>query len=215
MADYERGDTAEIGLEVRDDAGALTTPATLVATLVLPDGVTRTITMPDPAIIADAVGVYRVIVLLDQAAAWSYTIATTSPTQVADGELWVSVPLTARTAAETTARRRLIAMLSPDIEPVLTGADIDALLARARRVDTAGLYPSEVGYVATWTAASLDAAAADGWEIRASRCFDDIDFGEDGMRFNTAQRHKACLQMVQLYRRGATSVAIASMGSGA
>ena len=114
------------------------------------------------------------------------------------------------TAAEAVARQRLVAKLAVDMEPALTTTDIDGLLIRARRVDSAGLYPTEAGYVDTWTNASLDAAASEGWEIRAGRCFDDIDFGEDGQRFNEAQRHKACVEMARLYRRGAGSVTLSS-----
>ena len=111
---------------------------------------------------------------------------------------------------EATARTRLAAKLAPAMEPALTAADIDDLILRSRTVDASGVYPSGNGYVATWTNASLDAAASEGWEIRAGRCFDDIDFGEDGQRFNEAQRHKACVEMARLYRRGAGSVTLSS-----
>lgn len=104
-----------------------------------------------------------------------------------------------------TARARLERMLSPGIEPVLTEADIDELMVQARRPDRDGRLPSETGWIPTY---DMDAAASAGWELRAGRCFDDIDFGEDGQRFNASQRHAQCLAMAKLYRRGAASVLV-------
>lgn len=206
---YQVGDTYPAQVIARDAAGDPADPASLALNVRDPAGTLTSYAYPaDAIIVRDSAGQYHADIDLTAAGAW--VIEWVMPGEVESVEVVVSLAGTARTPAEATARRRLVAKLAPDMEPALTAADIDDLLTRARRMDTAGLYPSEDGYVATWTHASLDAAASEGWEIRAARCFDDIDFGEDGQRFNEAQRHKACLDMAKLYRRGAGSVTLSS-----
>lgn len=101
------------------------------------------------------------------------------------------------------ARAALERRVASDMEPILTTVDLDELLSAARRPDRDGLLPSETGWTATY---DLDAAAAAGWELKAARAAGNIDFGEDGQRFNESQVHAQCLEMAKLYRRGAASV---------
>lgn len=103
---------------------------------------------------------------------------------------------------ETEARAYLELLLSPTLEPAFVDADLDALILKARVVDSNGVYPTETGYVPTWTTWSIEAVASTGWELRASRCVGDIDFAEDGQRFNMSQRFDQCMIMAKLYRRG-------------
>lgn len=95
-------------------------------------------------------------------------------------------------------------MLSPELAPVLTEADIDALMLQARSPDEYDLVWSDDDWTPTWSEGSLYSAASTGWEIRASRCFGDIDFGEDGQRFNMSQRFDQCMAMAKNYRRGSS-----------
>jgi hypothetical protein len=114
------------------------------------------------------------------------------------------------TDAEATARERLEQLLAPSMEPVLTEADIDSLMIMARTIDVNGLGPSEDGWIPTWSMSGLWAAVSLGWEIRAGRCFGDIDFAEDGQRFDASGRFEQCMKMAALYRRGTSSVGVGS-----
>lgn len=109
--------------------------------------------------------------------------------------------------AEATARERLERMLAPTLAPVLTEADIDDLMIQARSLDINGLNWADDDWIPTWSMSALWAAASTGWEIRASRCFNNIDFAEDGQRFNASQRFSQSLEMAKLYRRGTSGVA--------
>lgn len=106
------------------------------------------------------------------------------------------------------ARGELERMLALDVTPVLTSSDVDALLLAARRPDSSGLTASDAGWTATY---DLQAAAADGWEIRAGRAAGAIDFGEDGQRFNRSQLYAQCMAMAALYRRGSGSARVTSI----
>lgn len=104
---------------------------------------------------------------------------------------------------EAEARARLERMIAPDMDPVLTSADVDDLLTLAKRPDVDGLLPSDVEWTPTW---SLDAAAAAAWEVKAGRAASGYRFSEDGQSFSREQIHTQCLNMAKLYRRGSTSV---------
>lgn len=103
---------------------------------------------------------------------------------------------------EAEARAYLELLLSPMMEPLIFEEDLDLLMLRARTVDANGVYPTEPNYVPTWTTWSIESVASTGWELRASRCVGDIDFAEDGQRFNMSQRFDQCMIMAKLYRRG-------------
>jgi hypothetical protein len=104
------------------------------------------------------------------------------------------------------ARAELVRLVAPDMPPTLESADVDALLAGARRPDSCGRPPSSADWVPTY---DLDAAAAAGWEMKAGRALG-FDFGEDGQRFNVSHLHEQCLKMVALYTRGSGSAHVRS-----
>jgi hypothetical protein len=196
MTVYDKGDAAVLTVTFKDAAETLIDPEVVKFRAVDPAGTTTNWTHGvDAEITHPSLGVFVATLEVDVTGVWSYHWTTEAGT-VESGEFEVVALSTERVAAEQVARAELVRELSPDMEPVLTAADIDSLLARARRVDSSGVAPSEDGWVPTY---SLNAAIGRGWRLRASRCFDDIDFGEDGQRFNAAQRHKACLEMARLY----------------
>lgn len=212
MADYDRGDTAALSLSVRNAAGAAADPAALTLTLIAPDATSTTYTYGvDALIVRTALGEFTADPVLSQNGAWSYDWRATNPTQVQGGELIVGLPTTERAAAERKARRRLVAWLDPDTEPVLGAAEVDDLLERARVADAAGLYPSEAGYVPTWSTMSLHAAAREGWTIKLGRCTSSIDFGEDGQSFRQSQEPAHIRAMIRLHSCGSGSVTISSV----
>lgn len=102
---------------------------------------------------------------------------------------------------EADARAELVRKLAPDLEPTIPDADVDTLLATAKRPDSCGRAPSDPDWTPTW---DTDAAAADGWEMKAGRALA-FDFSEDGQRFTPSQINKQCLEMAALYRRGSGS----------
>lgn len=101
--------------------------------------------------------------------------------------------------APIDVRARLERMLRPDLDPTLTDAEVDDLLAGAKRTDADGLAPSDPAWTPTY---DLDQAAADGWEAKAGKAATGFDFGEDGQRFNRSQLFDQCMKMAALYRRG-------------
>ncbi len=99
---------------------------------------------------------------------------------------------------EAEARAQLERMIAHTTFPVLSVADVDTLIALAKRPDSEGREPTDIGWVPTW---NLDAAAATGWEWKAGRTSGDFNFGEDGQRFDRAQVHQHCLAMADMYGR--------------
>lgn len=106
---------------------------------------------------------------------------------------------------EAEARGRLERLVAPDAEPQLDVADVDELVERAKRPDSAGLSPTDPAWVPTW---DLDAAAAIGWEVKAGRAASMFTFSEDGQSFRRNEIHESCKAMARMYRRGAGSVAL-------
>ena len=202
MTAYDKGDSAVLTVTFRTADGALTDPAIVKFRAVDPDGLITNWTYGvDAQVTKSSTGVYVATLLLPVVGVWGYHW-TTEAGSVESGTLEVLALSTDRTAAEQQARARLVRMLSPELAPVLTEADIDDLMLQARSPDENDLVWSDEDWTPTWSTGSLWSVAAMGWEIRASRCFGDIDFAEDGQRFNMSQRFAQCMEMVKVYRRG-------------
>lgn len=108
---------------------------------------------------------------------------------------------------EAEARARLERMIAPDMDPTLSTADVDDLIAIAKRPAPDGVVPSDAQWTPTW---DLNAAARMGWEIKAGRAAASFDFGEDSQRFNRSQVHDACMAMARLYSTARGSVVVSS-----
>lgn len=59
--------------------------------------------------------------------------------------------------------------------PALSVPEVDRLVDRARALDGAGLYPSDDGYVETFTEASVSQAVAEGFAIKAAKVAAQVD----------------------------------------
>lgn len=70
---------------------------------------------------------------------------------------------------EADARALLEDRLQPDVAPVISEAEVDRLLARARVTDAAGLLPDEEGYEPTYTSVSVFASVAEGFDMKAAK----------------------------------------------
>lgn len=99
---------------------------------------------------------------------------------------------------EAEARARIERMVVFDREPVLSTDDVDDLVAVAKRPDAAGLSPSAVGWVPTW---ELNAAAAEGWERKASRAAGDFDYTDDAGSYSRSAVFDMCKRQADTFRK--------------
>ena len=97
---------------------------------------------------------------------------------------------------EATARTRLESMVASGTDPVLTTAQVDDLLALAKRVDAYGVAPSDASWVPTY---DLNAAAAEGWRWKAAAAAARVDVSEGGDQLSRSQTAAACLEMAERY----------------
>lgn len=205
---YRVGESARLTVTFTNEVGVPADPTTVTLNVERGDRTTLTVTYaPNSAIQRPAVGDYYSIVPLTVPGAWHYQWVATGPDTVDEGTLYVAASL----IGTGPQRARLARMVAAEDFPALADEDLDELLLRAGRPDAAGLRPSDAGWVPTW---DLDAAAADGWTIKAGRAASGFNFAEDGQRFDRSQVHAQCMLMARHYRRGAGSVRVRSVGSG-
>ena len=101
----------------------------------------------------------------------------------------------------TTARYLLEQALAMTTRPTLDAAQVDALMMFAASTDAVTL-----GTV--YTAASLDAAAAKGWEWKTGLVSDQYDLGGgNGRTLTRSQWFDHCERMANAYATGRKSVA--------
>lgn len=88
---YDRGDSAKIELETKNEKDELADPETLKLILLPPSGKTTTRSYPPEGEIKKVgVGVYKSIVVLNEPGEWNYRWETTGTPQIAEvGNLWV------------------------------------------------------------------------------------------------------------------------------
>jgi hypothetical protein len=96
-----------------------------------------------------------------------------------------------------TARATLVSYLGgPSARPALEDAELDAILSRFRLTDADGRRPDDQGWLGAY---ALNAAAAEGWRIKASRVAADFNFSADGASFSKGDVMAKCLEMEQHY----------------
>lgn len=88
-------------------------------------------------------------------------------------------------------------MTAWDTAPALTDTEIDELLAAASLVDSDGLSPSEAGWKPTY---DLNAAAAQGWLIKAGRASDLVEVDPPGSGLFASKVFDNCRTMARVYR---------------
>ena len=97
---------------------------------------------------------------------------------------------------EAEARLRLQTMTAHDQDPTLTSAEIDLLLADAKRADSVGRAPTDVSWAPTY---DLNAAAAEGWRWKAGKAAHRFDASTDGQSMHRSQIAAACERMARHY----------------
>ena len=108
----------------------------------------------------------------------------------------------------TAAFNRLMMYAQPDLEPCVSLADLDALLAEhAIAVDSDGYNPSDDGYTDTYSTVGVYRAAAEAWALRMGRAADRFDFTTDGQQFRRSQALDHFQAMADRYRRKASATA--------
>lgn len=80
--------------------------------------------------------------------------------------------------------------------PVLSNALLDALLDNVATTDSNGVAPGGTGYVPTW---DLNAAASEGWRMKAGMVAGDFNFSADNASYSKADVLAHCLEMQTRY----------------
>jgi hypothetical protein len=106
-----------------------------------------------------------------------------------------------------TAIEKLELMLANDKEPILEPDVIAQLLEDHRTVDSEGFYPYETEWTPTY---KLNAAAAAGWELKATRVATDYNIQLEGRTMNRGEMMENFLRLARQFRRraGVTSIAL-------
>jgi len=95
--------------------------------------------------------------------------------------------------------------------PQLSVDEIERVIQNASRRDEYGLLPYSSGWTPTY---DLDAAAADGWRIKAAKWAGRVDVSDGNTRISRSQGHKMAMEMVKLYAgRRVTSSSLSTSGS--
>lgn len=97
---------------------------------------------------------------------------------------------------------KLKMMTAWDTEPTLTATELDDLLTAAARYDDAGLSPDDVGWEPTY---DLNAAAAQGWLIKAGKASATLEVDPPGSGIYTSQVFENCRRMARIYEAKRTS----------
>lgn len=103
---------------------------------------------------------------------------------------------------------KLKKMLAWDVEPALTDGEVDELLGHAAVTDASGLEPLHEEWTPTY---DLNAAAADGWLIKAARASALTEVDPPGSGIVTSRVFDNCRAMAKLFRsRRCGNVSIAA-----
>lgn len=81
-------------------------------------------------------------------------------------------------------------------EPILSSDDLDKILTSNARFDVYNRGPDDVNWDGAW---NMNAAAADGWRIKAARVAAKFDFTSDVHGYTRSQMLRNFLQMAEEY----------------
>jgi hypothetical protein len=105
-----------------------------------------------------------------------------------------------------TAKEKLKRMIASDVEPSVSDAEVEELLAAASVPDGGGLAPIGVGWTPTY---DLNAAAAAGWMIKAARAAALTEVDPPGSGIVTSKVFDNCRAMARIYSaKRAVSVSV-------
>lgn len=93
-------------------------------------------------------------------------------------------------------------MIAWDAEPTLTDTEVDELLGQSGVMDTNGIPPTDVGWDATY---DLNAAAANGWLIKAARAASLVAVDPPDSGIVTSKVFDNCRAMARIYSRKRTA----------
>lgn len=96
-----------------------------------------------------------------------------------------------------SAKDKLKKMIAWDVEPTLSDGEIDDLLGPSALVDPSGTAPSGLDWDPTY---DLNAAAADGWLIKAARAAALVEIDPPGSGILTSKVFDNCRAMARIYR---------------
>lgn len=100
---------------------------------------------------------------------------------------------------EADARTVLAKRVAASIAPVLSTADINILIAQAKRTDQYGYLPTNVAWTPTW---ALTAAAAEGWRWKAAELANQMNVSTGSAKAELRQRWENAMAMVRQYGSG-------------
>jgi hypothetical protein len=103
----------------------------------------------------------------------------------------------------TDVRTALARMVAAATDPTLDDAVLDDLLAANAALDDDGREPVDPSWAGAW---DLNAAAADGWRLKAAEAASRISFSADGASYQRDAFFKHCLQMADHYAGRAGTV---------
>ncbi len=94
------------------------------------------------------------------------------------------------------AQNRLKTLTASSTAPILSDAEITAILLQYQSIDYNGYLPANPDWVGTW---DFNKAAHEGWMIKAGRVTDQFDFTSDVNGFTRDQLYKHCVDMAAKY----------------
>lgn len=94
------------------------------------------------------------------------------------------------------AKTRLGRMVAFDASPVLSDADLDALLDTYPLLDVTGYRSTDTAWEPVW---DLNAAAAEGWRWKAAKVAGDFTFSADDASYSKGDVLAQCLEMEAKY----------------
>lgn len=92
---------------------------------------------------------------------------------------------------------KLKKMTAWDVEPALTEGELEELLTPVSKADTSGRPPSDVDWTPTF---DLNAAAANGWLIKAGRAAALVEVDPPGSGIMSSKVFDNCRAMARIYR---------------
>ena len=85
-----------------------------------------------------------------------------------------------------------------DVEPGLTEQELNFLIEKFAVEDAEGRSPQNPEWQPT---CDLNAAAAEGWRLKAGKLAHQHDVTIDSQNFSASQKHTACMAIAEMYRK--------------
>ena len=119
-------------------------------------------------------------------------------------------PVPASTSNEADAFFQLKMKVAFDSFPELSLGELGVIFDSWRLVDRNGVAPGEDGWEPTY---NMNAAAAEGWRVKAGKVSDQFRVQGDSQMFAREQVHRHCKAMADIYEKRANGQGFASIRS--